>query len=113
MFMKRQRREELIPSARPSPYPGEPSIGLAKEQLLGKATDYYCKVRDFQIFNSEALRFRGLGTPPRVSLPPYLPVVVVLLLPLPSPFFSPSLPPSFSLHSMLESVLKTLFPYWC
>lgn len=82
----RQRREELIPYARPSPYPGEPSIGLAKEH---KATDYYCKVRDFPIFNSEALRFRGLGTPPRVSLPPYLSVVVVLRLPSPPPSFLP------------------------
>lgn len=82
---------------RPSSRPGEHGIGLGNEHLVGKTTDYCYKVRVFQIFNSAALGFRGLGTPPRVSLPPYRSVFVVLLALLLPPSFPPSLLPSLSI----------------
>ena len=90
----RQRREMLVSYVRPSSYPCEHSRRLANEHLVGKAADYCCKVRDFLIFNSEALGFGGLDTPPRVSLPPYPSVIVSFI---PSPLFSSSLLPSVSL----------------
>lgn len=97
----RQGREQMVSYATPSLW----TQGRAGQWELGGNSHWLLyKIKDFQAFNSEALGFRRLETPPRVSLPPSLPLFSS------SP---PPDPPAFSFHARVFYTLEAIFPYWC